>query len=261
MSKPSRKCIFCGKGGMSKAHIFPGWLGEELRPDERTTHHIEMVGHFETFKSQVRSPPATSRVRQGDSGTRRIRKVCTRCNSEWMSDMETPVRPHVLCLMNGDTSHQLNEDAQRILVAWLALIATLFDAMDPARSAIPQVDRVYLMKHHLPPPDWKIWLARYAGADWQGHRCRSMSMRISERSMPIGDELSCNTQVTTLVLRQLCAHIYSSSVMPFDGYGGIDLIQLWPISYPVIFWRDAPLIDDAHVVSLAESLARELPSF
>src|SRR5262245_13198722 len=200
MSKPSRKCIFCGKEGMSKAHLLPAWLNDELLPEERTTYYLEHTGYFETFTATVKSPPPRTRVRQGSSGNRKIRKVCKRCNSGWMGNFETPVRPHVVALMNGQ-NHALDPNGQTLLAAWLTLIATLFDALAPEQSAVPQSDRDYLRTRNVPPPEWKIWVAKYDGPDWLKHRARRLGMRVQEKSTPVGEGNSCNTQVTTLVLR------------------------------------------------------------
>ena len=40
--KPPNKCIFDGKGGLTKAHIFPDWLRDHIT--ERTDRHIHAVG-------------------------------------------------------------------------------------------------------------------------------------------------------------------------------------------------------------------------
>jgi hypothetical protein len=242
---------------MTKAHIFPGWLGEVLLPD-RTSHHLEQTGYFETFTAKVKSPPPRSRVRQGDGGSRKVRKVCKKCNSGWMGALETPVRPHVVALMNGE-DYVLGPTGQTLISTWLAVIATLIDAIDPGQSAIPQSDRDYLRKHRSPPPEWNIWIARYSGNDWHRHRCKRMGIRVVEKSTPGSDDLSCNTQVTTLVVRHLCAHIYSSTAMKLGGYDGISLIRLWPLTGYNITWRNAPRIGDEQIINLAESLGRELP--
>jgi hypothetical protein len=141
-------------------------------------------------------------------------------------------------------------------------MATLFDAIDAQQSAVPQADRDYMRIRKTAPPDWKIWIAKYNGDDWLKHRCKRMGMRIVEKSSPpVSDDLSCNTQATTLVIRQLCAHIYSSTTMySFTGYSGVSLAQIWPSTGYNIRWRYAPLIGDDHVVNLSESIGRELPT-
>jgi hypothetical protein len=83
-------------------------------------------------------------------------------------------------------------------------------------------------------------------------------MNVQSKPDLIGDRQVCNTQVTTLVIRQLCAHLYSSSVMDLPGYEGVSLFQLWPMAGENFVWRKAALLDDASVIALSEALAADL---
>lgn len=254
--KSPGKCIFDGRGGLTKAHIFPDWLGSHI--PERTSRHIHSVGIFETFTPETRTPQPSTKIRQGDTGTRKVRKVCGACNSGWLGSLETPAKPHVLALMNGDDV-AIDPVMQNQLAAWLCAIVILIDADSrPEGQAIPQDDRNYFMENRLPPTTWKIWLARYEGQNWQNHRTRRSGMRVQTTPEPGSDRFICNTQVTTLVLRRLCAHIFSSTVMDLPGYEGVDLQQIWPLTGNSYLWRRAPLLNDEAVVILSEALARDL---
>ena len=74
MRRKAGSCIFCGKGDLSKAHIFPDWLGREL--GDWVGRHVEEIGVFKTFVPRMSVPVDSRRERQGHSGTRKVRKVC-----------------------------------------------------------------------------------------------------------------------------------------------------------------------------------------
>ncbi len=67
----------------------------------------------------------------------------------------------------------------------------------------------------------------------------------------------CNSQVTTLVIGQLCAHLFSSIVWPdFPGYDGAELAEIWPAQRFDIEVSDLPVITEAEVPWLHETIAR-----
>lgn len=253
--KPPGKCIFDGREGLTKAHIFPNWLGDFIT--EKTDRHVEAVGAFDTFTARTRTPEPWVKVRQGDTGSRKVRRVCGPCNSGWLGELETPAKPHVISLMNGEDV-VIDSIMQRRLASWLCAITMLIDAADPPGSAIPQSDREYFKASRQPPPMWRVWIARYGGTDWQVHRVRRTGMNVQPKPEIDGNRFACNTQVTTLVIRKLCAHVFSSSIFELPGYEGVALQQLWPLTGESFIWAKAPVLTDAGVVVLSEALARDL---
>jgi hypothetical protein len=160
--------------------------------------------------------------------------------------------------MNGDDVI-IDPQMQRHLSAWLCAIAMLIDADSEMGFAVPQSDRDYFRLHREPPAMWRIWIARFIGSNWLDHRIRRMAMRVQTTPEPNADRLICNTQVTTLVLRQLCAHICSSTVMEdFAGYEGVALQRIWPLTGESYVWSRAARLDGDGVVTLAEALAKDL---
>jgi len=260
MAKPPGKCIFCGGGGLTKAHIFPEWL--HLLNHEKTQHHLTEVGVFHTFTPQIRSPALRRTVHQGDSGTRKVRKVCKGCNSGWLGSLETPAKPSVLRLMS-ETRGLIDQPMQIALARWLCAIVMLVDASEAALSAVPQSDRDHFRQTTNPPRSWRIWIARYADGNWHAHRARHVGLNVLRRGdhLGMGEPDCCNTQVTTLVLRQLCAHVYSSTVLELPGYEGVALQQLWPPTDDSFLWELAPRLNDAGIIALSEALARDLQPF
>lgn len=254
--KPPGKCIFDGKLGLTKAHIFPEWLGEHIT--EKTDRHVHAVGNFETFTPRTQTPAAWTRIRQGDTGSRKVRRVCGGCNSGWLGALETPAKPIVVALMNGEDV-VIDLQMQRNLAAWLCAITMLIDADNPPEgSAVPQSHRDYFRGHRTPPPMWKVWIAKYRGTNWQDHRVRRTGMNVQPMPEVNGNRFTCNTQVTTLVIRYLCAHVFSSTVFELPGYEGVNLQQIWPSTGENFVWSRAPILDDGGVIVLSEALARDL---
>jgi hypothetical protein len=124
--------------------------------------------------------------------------------------------------------------------------------------AIPNTDHDWLKKRFEPPPDWRIWIARYEGSPRMDERYSAMHIASSpdvETSVE-----HCNSQVTTLIIGQLCAHLFSSTVWPnFGGYEGINLSLIWPLRGLYIEVGDLPVIDEATVPWLHEAIPRETP--
>src|SRR5215207_4394777 len=257
MSKPAGKCIFCGQPGLTKGHIWPEWFGTVLTLN--APHHEQAVGEVHTFVPRMRTPPVHRRIRQGHAGSRKPRNTCAECNGSWMSRIEQAAIPVAAPLMRGDAV-LLDTIGQRLLASLLCLITIRVEFTDPATLATPKEERDWLRLRGEPPPNWKIWLARYAGEEPHQHWCRHNGLEIvdSPETPEGGYTPKCNTQTTTLVFGELCAHVYSSSVWTdFRGYEGVRLSRIWPPNQIAISWLHTGWLSDAAVLSLSESLARE----
>ncbi len=253
MSKPAGKCVFCGEPGLTHGHVWPGWLNNIL--PTTATHHDQITGIFTTFTPEVPGPPKTIKQRQGHARSRKPRNTCKKCNSEWMSTIEDEAIPYATPLIGGQT-FVLNDGGQRSLAAFFCLISMRLEFLGSLR-AIPPTDRLYLKEYREPPPMWCVWIAKYGGDKPDDHWSRYIGMQVgSTPAEKVGPE-HCNMQVTTMVVGQLCAHLYSSTVSPLLGYEGIRLTRIWPLTGLSIDARFLPVLDDATVVALQEALARE----
>ena len=144
---------------------------------------------------------------------------------------------------------------QQMLAAMLCLVSMRVEASSHEMRAIPQSDHEWLMENPEPPPNWKIYIARHVGAQVMDQRYTAMQIA-SSPSVTAGMEY-CNTQVTSLVIGQFYAHLFSSTVWKnFPGYEGADLIQLWPLTRRVIAVQSLPIIFEQEVAWLHETIAR-----
>jgi len=86
---------------------------------------------------------------------------------------------------------------------------------------------------------------------------------VSSPDVTVGFEY-CNTQITSLIVGQFYAHLFSSTVWKdFSGYEGIDLVQLWPLTHRIIPVQSLPVIFEQEVTLLHEAIprtVRQIPS-
>src|SRR3954447_892288 len=120
--KPAGKCIFCEGGAepgnpMTKEHIWSNWMAPYLPGTQADTYYEFMEN---LTNKVVPVGKRFERYRQGGSKTKRVKAVCKRCNSGWMSVLETKVRPTILPLMKAEPSI-LDLEARRTLVEWVVL--------------------------------------------------------------------------------------------------------------------------------------------
>jgi hypothetical protein len=74
------RCIFCGGRGLTKEHVWPKWLRGALDPSITTPRHFYSTSGFGRRRSYTH--------RSGSIESRRMRIVCERCNTGWMSRLQ-----------------------------------------------------------------------------------------------------------------------------------------------------------------------------
>ncbi len=108
--------------------------------------------------------------RQEARGSLRVRvgSVCRKCNNEWMSALQTDVRP-ILEPMLDDTNTPLSHDDQRILAAWAMMTAlTLQEAGEEAVIPEEHAHALYPATHNgrgrYPSLQVTVAVGRYTGS-------------------------------------------------------------------------------------------------
>ena len=243
----SGKCVFCGGRGLTKGHVWPEWL-QDILP--RKSHHLQFSGRIASFAP---SGPISQKLREGHAGTRKPRNTCLSCNTGWMSRIEQAAMPDATPLILGKPV-TLDADGQRRLATLISLVTMRAEFLDTKTAANNFAERTWIKEKSEPPANWKIWIARYAGTNnqhWVYHHGLGAS---SSPDVQVG---ACDTQATTMVIGELCAHAFSSrSISDFDGYTGIHMFQIWPVGQTIEWWATLG-IGDRGVVSLSEAFARE----
>jgi hypothetical protein len=254
MSQPRGKCAFCESSqiSLSKGHIWPECFGEILPSDAK--YHEEKVGYFNTFETTVPGPEKFKRVGTGPLQKRRPRNTCIKCNGGWMSILEKASLPVVRPLVLGESS-LLDTRGMNLLAPMLALVSLRVELTAKSMRAVPQSEIKNLMENGRPSANWRIWIARHSGPMDCAYRYTAMQIE-SEPTAKFGPEY-CNTQVTTLFVDQLYAHLLFSTTWPnFQGYEGVSLTQIWPANDLYIRTEFLPLMTEQDGVLLHEAISR-----
>lgn len=257
MSKPQKRCVFCGGTPATKGHIWPEWLERYLPPS--AGHHQETVGEILTFELKAEGPTPRIISRQGNAGSRKPRNTCVKCNGGWMSRIEQCNIEKLSDLIMSRRTVLTPLD-QWLLSSLLCLITIRLEFTDRQMQGVPVHERTALMETGHPPFDtWRIWLARYGGESPGDHWSRHFGMQVVASPDQMFRPPKCNTQVTTMVIGGLCIHLISSSVMPIPrGYEGVALARIWPPIPRDIDSGFFEILDDEEVVHLHESFAASL---
>jgi hypothetical protein len=251
--------VFCGEPGVTKGHVWPSWFGKILPIS--ASFHENRSGEFFTFASPVPGPEKTISVKQGHARSRKLRNTCKACNQRWMSIIEGHAVSVTAPLLRGEPV-LLDLAGQFALSNLLCLISMRHEFLSHSMRAIPQEDRNWLRTKFQPPDHWRIWIAKFTGKNPHDHWSRHCGIQIAASPAEnVGPEY-CNTHVSTMVMGNLCAHIFSSTEWrDFQGYEGIQLTQIWPPIYAYIDAGHIPSVTDKAVLWLHEAVARSLDPY
>lgn len=145
---------------MSREHIWPDWA-YDLLPKSK--------GYGRAL-IQYRQGHDDARVhnhveRQGSITTSRFRVVCVKCNTGWMSRLETAVKPMMTSMIGGHLAF-LTPDDTEIVRSWIFLKLAVLDRSDTADSAFrPNMLRAFYEGRTV-PPELTIWIARCGQPPW-----------------------------------------------------------------------------------------------
>jgi hypothetical protein len=253
MSQPAGRCVFCGGRGLTRGHVWPKWLDTIL--PKTASHHEQEIGKFNTFVPMVPGPAYKMRTAEGHARTRKPRNTCLRCNGGWMSVIEGHARPPGMKLVL-DIPQLMSLGDQDVVATLLTLISMRLEFLGDMR-AISTEERDWLRYYREPTDDWKIWIAAFGGDDGDEHWSRTYAAQMASKPTDrVGPEY-CNVRVTTLVIGKLCAHLFYSPVIDFQGYEGVGLTQIWPRQNAYVDTSSLPLRSGKEVLFLHEAFARE----
>ncbi|WP_406484875.1 hypothetical protein [Streptomyces sp. NBC_01563] len=131
-------CVYCGSRANSDEHVVPQWLTAEMPP-------------WYDLNDSQRTILASGKMRwiSHPFGTTTVR-VCARCNSGWMSDLEGQVKDFLLPMLFG-MKESLTRTEQQILATWVWKTLMMFEqATHPAQPVIPAHHYTYLYQHRRP---------------------------------------------------------------------------------------------------------------
>lgn len=223
------KCIYCSAAGrITREHIWADWLKAYIKRDQNSyTHRIATI-HPSHVEEQVKKI-------DGDPRSRRVKVVCSACNSGWMSTLQTRAKRLVVPLAKGQPFFLERAD-QTIVAAWAGMAIMAAEFTSPDKVAVSSDDREFLRLRRELPQNWRIWIAHYVRGDWKGFMAHNV-MQLTAEHVPETDPHALavpNTQSTTFVVGELFIHAISSTFerVPHDFNHRTDgadrLIQIWP---------------------------------
>lgn len=242
MARPQRFCIFCGKPGLTREHVWADWLKKYIPKDMTDHSSLFAVVHPTHSDAKRRKQP-------GDIRSRKLRVVCGACNNGWISRLQERAKPHLLPLIQGDVT-AFDVSTQTCLSAWIAMFVMVAEHFNPYTVTTPQAQRTYLWQNGNAPFDnWKIWIGDYQRGDWVGHLAHFTVPVSSPHHIPeiIDNGLPRpNTQTMTFVVGRLYVHVASSTTDIFEDWRLQRtnlLAQIWPIRRNVIGWPPKTMTD------------------
>lgn len=234
------RCIYCGGSGMSKEHVISEWVGK-MFGKPAPAHTKQVVDSSKLATGQVVYRPAI-KVRQGHSSNEKVRVVCRKCNSGWLSGIDERSKPGLIQLARGSTG-DISAEQQRNIAAWIAKVACAHEFAQAGQSlTITPAEREYLMHNLCPPPNWRVWIGQLPPASVWDFALYGQSIGVGEGTgVP-------NTLATAggigrlffLVLSSTSPEVDLDSVItPVDG-----LVRIWPEIGSSIPWPPVVMLDD-----------------
>lgn len=251
MSKPQRRCIFCDGHPVTKEHMWPDWLRNYI-PRTKSSFYSQSGILFRS------SADTKTRRHSGDPHSMRVRCVCARCNSGWMSVLQSQAKPILIPLLKG-ARHSLRKREQAMLATWITMFTMVAEyRLRPGElAAISADERRQFMETRRPLPNWKIWIGTINDDSWRGRYVHT-TLPVYESADPgkrsAAGVLIPNTQTTTFVVDRLYVHVLSSSVVKVEKQKISSRLveRIWPLITKTIKWPLQPLVPaDADWISMA----------
>jgi hypothetical protein len=189
------------------------------------------------FWNTVNSPP-----KRWAGPKFRTRKICRECNNEWMSDLESAVRPTMGALVN-DISMTLDAGQQRLLALWAVKTAMVIEGVKQAKNHFYSAAQRSVFRTTLvPPEDTTVWLGRCVQSNLLHGEARKLNVSNQRATNPLEDGCA-----TTFVVGRLVMQVLSVKRKPDAPRGGLSLkiragawesklVQIWPVEKQIVSW-------------------------
>ena len=249
--KPQLRCIFCNGSALTREHVIPDWIREII---PKKPYHGHAFALNTTLPSRA---PRARRLRhksirrhQGHPISRKVRAVCRRCNTGWLSNLENELKPQIKALVLGEALNLTPWD-QRRLSTWAAKTSMTAEFIHPKTAAVTFEEREHLRLHREPPRAFNVWAGHYVGSRYTTdlhHHSVHLSVR-TPTSPKTG--VAPNTQATIIGLGRLFLQISSSSFhglqMNLKDEATSNLRRIWPPRGANLSWPPARSLTDQDI--------------
>jgi hypothetical protein len=237
-------CMFCGGGPLTSEHVFARWLRDRIAAD------IKQVNVFDAEGLPLWSM---------GSFDIEANVVCEKCNSGWMSRLESACNPLLGDSMLYGSALQLNEQQQRTVSMWAVKTAMVLEAhrrRDPFKY-LSASHAAWMPDHSSPPSGTTVRMfARPAG---EGEFVITRSVGILPRH-PKGEPKEriddSKAYVSTFVVGFMGFQVFGVHGFKNDLPPGLGLtpwlqehtIRLWPTIGGAIRWPPPRLMTLADIL-------------
>jgi hypothetical protein len=250
-----RSCIYCGSRPVTREHVLPQWLRDEIGPVESTETHWRRVGapDEETFGF---ASGAVEWV---------VRALCAGCNSWSGNTFEDTAKPILRPLLRDENVTLAPTDLARI-AAWVAKTAIAAEArLGVEGLRIPQADRDHIRSTDTAPPNARVWVGRHNRAPEALTFFFLNPLEVVDNSgsgRPPGTGY-CATFVFLELILQLVAHdLPVGEVVSEDGLryrNQLTLIRPWETTESLEWPARTPKLHSSHIWRLATRFAPDSP--
>jgi enamine deaminase RidA (YjgF/YER057c/UK114 family) len=165
-----------------------------------------------------------------------VRAVCSRCNSGWMSTVETQARPVLSKLIRGQKTELAATDTEAV-ATWAVKTAMMVHLTSvEGIAAFGDVYKTFF-NDRRPPSNAVVWVAATGAEDW-ALRSEMVSALVGtdQDSVTVADPV--NTTSVTLGLGRLLLHVLltartSVSYPPLDDIHPEAVLRIWPDPAPI----------------------------
>jgi hypothetical protein len=238
-------CPFCGSASLTQTLIWPEWLSSVIPRETRSIGSVDInaTDHLEE-KHQMRA-----------------RIACEFCDNGWIQRVRTRVFPFIEQIIKGNFRRKLTLRETEALAAWLASTVALLELGSLTSKAIGRDELSSLQRTELPTNGWSIFLAEASGPRWSRLR-RYHNFWVADEKPE--DELSYNTQITTIGIGRLFVQAFTTPVAEVSSLyrrhaQSLGMDRLWPpravpsqrVSFPLSLRLTDDSADDIEHAGLA----------
>jgi hypothetical protein len=244
-ARAPRRCLFCGRGRLTREHAWPEWLLRALGilgPNGKPLLPGTMQAHFGPDEKLHSWPGPEIKPKH----------FCKGCNEGWMSVLEGHAKPIIKPIL-ADLTVPLDGSQQHILARWSIKTAIVFEATGPRDwpSLFTEADRALVADPNATslPPGTMVWLGRHAESNvmFAGGRRLLQPVTIGATRGPSPIEAGYATtlgfarlviQVLRIKFREDSA-VKSVTLHPKPGPWESLLTQIWPPRRAAVQWPPA----------------------
>lgn len=182
----------------------------------------------------------------------KVRFVCSRCNSGWMSLLEQRAQP-LLRPPITRTPCAFTTPQQIVLASWAAKTSLVFQASQTDEPLAPHAHFAHLRQHQSPPHQVTVWLGSHYRARQDAANSvfvqRPLSLesddeRVDEAQANASEFGYLNFLAVGGISFLLVGHRFANRMnVEYHGHLAEGLIRIWPNSAPVVAWPPKYMMD------------------